>query len=204
MTKTKQIIIKQTETLAWKTLIKHNITKLPVDLFEILSKERIPLYSFTIFEEISTKYHLIKPPSNDGFAVKSRQKTAIFINPTIISPQRIRFTIAHELGHILLGHLNMDTCTQNDDEKEWQANVFASRLLAPPCVLHEMCVTDSQSISRICDISQTAATHKVKQILSLDRINKEYTQSLEERLLCQFHYFIESYNSGDVSIMGNK
>lgn len=44
---------------------------------------------------------------------------------------RIKFTIAHELGHILLGHLDFAKNTP-DMNKELEADTFASNLLAPP------------------------------------------------------------------------
>ena len=78
-----------------------------------------------------------------------------FDPPTILisekgneNPHRKKFTIAHELGHILLGHKNYlkkEYCVENDIDAtglnltnlkdikrlEWQANFFASNLLLP-------------------------------------------------------------------------
>ena len=46
------------------------------------------------------------------------------------SPFRIRFSIMHELGHIMLGHSR--ECAYN----EQQANFFASNILAPRMAIH--------------------------------------------------------------------
>ena len=58
------------------------------------------------------------------------------------SPGRIRFTVGHELGHIILGHVQPGSVTianrdpsPNDDPHETAANQVAARLLAPACVL---------------------------------------------------------------------
>jgi Zn-dependent peptidase ImmA (M78 family) len=70
----------------------------------------------------------------------------IFSDPT--GPSRERFTLAHELGHLLLGHgeylqaenfdvRDIESCETDDLESdmirrlEWQANRFASSLLLP-------------------------------------------------------------------------
>lgn len=61
----------------------------------------------------------------------------IIISTQITNPQRKRFTIAHEIGHVLLGH-EPRTCTEsmlyifNDrNTKEREANTFAAELLLP-------------------------------------------------------------------------
>lgn len=48
---------------------------------------------------------------------------------------RQRFTIAHEIGHLLLGH----TCTSRDDGtyNEKEANAFAAELLVPAFLLKQ-------------------------------------------------------------------
>ncbi len=67
--------------------------------------------------------------TEDGFCVGG-----VLINYNSSSPVvRQRFTVAHELGHILLGHNSnsriIDFNSKNTDEK--LANVFASELLVP-------------------------------------------------------------------------
>ena len=69
---------------------------------------------------------------NDGFCVKVRKQIAIFYDDTR-SPERQRTTVAHELGHVELGHL-MAPCPpckghRCDECREWQADSFALTLL---------------------------------------------------------------------------
>ncbi len=191
MTKSKQRTFHQSELLAWRTLIEHNITELPVDLFQILKNEAIHLHSFTTFRQASTKCRQYdKMLSTDGFAVRSKEKFAIFLNPAVSSIKRQRFTIAHELGHILLGHLSNKTCTQDIiGEKEWQANVFTSRLLAPNYILKEMEIINPRIIAEICDISLLAAAQKTQQLCT-DHL--KHPKGLEYLLLDQFHDFMET------------
>lgn len=87
-----------------------------------------------------------------------------------ISPARIRFGIAHELGHYLLHRDELpDACREADlhlwggRRFEHQANVFASELLLPAAVVRPLCEHDEvlmenvQLLARQFDVSLTAA-----------------------------------------------
>lgn len=67
--------------------------------------------------------------SGDGFSLNLN---LIHYNSTQ-SDTRIRFTIAHELGHILLGHnsVNRSIDFYSKDPNEKLANAFAAELLVP-------------------------------------------------------------------------
>lgn len=78
---------------------------------------------------------------DDSFTIKKRCKFCIFLNDRKPN-NRIRFTTAHELGHIESGHLDTINCLgltmiahyDNDNQNsifENEANSFASNLLAP-------------------------------------------------------------------------
>ncbi len=77
--------------------------------------------------------------SDDGFCMGLDQ---IIYNKT--QPDtRIRFTIAHELGHILLGHNSGYKIVEFDskDPNETLANVFAAELLVPLYLLKRESLT---------------------------------------------------------------
>lgn len=86
-----------------------------VDLFRIIAAmPHVVIYSYSevIYSEVIEKYHwdpeILFSPSDSGFTIieKSQNhiKSIIFYNDH--DPrERIRFTIAHEIGHIVLGHL---------------------------------------------------------------------------------------------------
>ena len=82
------------------------------------------------------------------------------------SRERIRWTIAHEIGHILLGHLvyyeetalNRGGLTKDQyGVLEVEAHWFAEALLAPNFLLHMYDIKDSQDIAFLCDISKESA-----------------------------------------------
>ena len=109
---------------------------------------------------------------------------------------RCRFTVAHELGHIFLGHLLYEnkkyrTFIMNDDT-ESEANVFARDLLAPACVLHELGITAAEDISTLCNISLESATYRAERIKELEKRNAWYIHPLEIKVKKQFEEFIKS------------
>ena len=63
--------------------------------------------------------------SKDAFTVVKNGKHAIFYNEYVTPGNRRRFSMAHEIGHIWLGH------TEQTEENEKAANYFAGYLLAP-------------------------------------------------------------------------
>ncbi|WP_269810148.1 helix-turn-helix domain-containing protein [Kineosporia rhizophila] len=64
----------------------------------------------------------------DGISMSGAGRHPVIIVNEGLSPDRERFTIAHELGHIVL-HQGM--AASADDEVESEANDFAARLLLP-------------------------------------------------------------------------
>ena len=75
---------------------------------------------------------------------------------------RRRFTIAHEIGHLLLGH----TCTGGHDDgshNETEANIFAGELLVPTTFIKKDFAKsqDLQGLSKLYRVSQQTLTIKL-------------------------------------------
>ena len=114
---------KKSRDLAWEVLIQEKVCELPVKITKICKNRGI-----------AVKYWEGLPDDIDGLSTIIKGKPYILLNPNRpISRQR--FTTAHELGHILLGHIgnNMHINREQDNSKpeEQAANSFAARLLAP-------------------------------------------------------------------------
>ena len=109
--------------------------------------------------------------------------------------KRCRFTIAHELGHIFLGHLLINTPQYRtfkiQDNTESEANVFARDLLAPACVLHELKALSAAEISKLCNISLDSATYRAERMRELELRNAWYLHPLERDVRKQFDEFIK-------------
>ncbi len=113
------------DELATKTLQSVDSTVLPVPIEDICKKLGLNVVEFDFPDTFS--------------GVLRKEKMAIGVNknhPTV----RQRFTLAHELGHFLLGHED-DTIDGRSDRPmplEREANSFASRLLIPADAVTKM------------------------------------------------------------------
>lgn len=158
----------QSRDAAWRILIDLKISALPVSVTKIC-------------RELNIEVKLYEPKDdNDGFSYIKHGKAYIFISK-YSSVQRQRFTAAHELGHIILG----------SDEQE--ANVFASRLLAPACVLWGLGVTEAEQIAQLCDISLQAAEFRMKRMKELYARNKFLISPHEQKVYEQFDSYIKKH-----------
>lgn len=168
---------------AWHLLIDFKIQSLPIKVSEICFKLGIKLkYSDELLD-------------SDGYSLFIEDVPYIVIKK-IDNVGRLRFTVAHELGHILLGHVGKYELVNRepssaDNEIEQSANIFASRLLAPACVLWGCNVTSAEQISKLCDISLQAAQFRMQRMQELYQRNKFLTSSLEKVVFHRFKKFIK-------------
>lgn len=73
----------------------------------------------------------IDPRKTPGITFVTRDGTPVILFESSMTPLEIQFTIAHELGHILLGHLNYRKSVKDlyPDFAESEANYFAVAIL---------------------------------------------------------------------------
>lgn len=188
--------------LAWQILINQNISSLPVKISSICRSMGYVVTSYERGHDIIMRMDLSdRTEDNDGFTANG----IIFYNQQC-TVQRIRFTVAHELGHILLhngsGIYNREPA-DNDNPIEHEANIFASRLIMPACVLWALGVQTAEQISQICDVSMPAAEFRMKRLNTLYAREDEYIQThghscflmspLEREVYKQFKEYIDMH-----------
>ena len=170
--------------LSWQVLIRYAVSSLPVSVTNLCRKMQIRI---ALYESKN---------DSDGYSVTINGFPVIFVNMTC-SHRRQRFTAAHELGHILLGHTGMYRLVNREPSKkdnyiEQMANVFASRLLAPSCILHECGLKTAEDVAELCDISLQSAAYRIERMNLLEVRNKFYSSPLERQVLKQFADYIAS------------
>lgn len=161
-----------TRDLAWEILIQNNVCELPVKVIPICKNMDIPVYTYEKSSKIISELQYEKYcENNDGFSFNG----AIYFNDKC-SPQRQRFTIAHELLHVIRheNSLYNQEPSETDDEKETEANIFASRLLAPACVLWGLKVSNYKHIQSLCNVSKTAARFRMERLKLLYEREKHF------------------------------
>ena len=124
---------KEIRNAAWQTLIDFNVRSLPVSISDITDQLGIGLID-------NIKINLLKQDERGATIYVKKQWYIILDESEQVETQR--FTAAHELAHILLGHIltakaKYRTFTKRTEEEQ-AADMFAARLLAPACVLHEI------------------------------------------------------------------
>lgn len=124
-----------------------------------------------------------------GFSFKEDENCCIALNENACGEQRRRFTAAHELAHCVLGHLDNETFSL---QQECDAERFAADLLAPLVVLHRCGVSSAEEIARICGISRQAAKRRLKQLCERDRSGFCANED-ERRTAAIFCEFTESF-----------
>lgn len=89
-------------------------------------------------------------------------------------PWRQRFTIAHELGHLMLGHANdSTTCYRfTGGAEETAANRYAADLLMPLWMLEPLAIkhgADTALLAKIFEVSEEAMNIRISVLTGLRR-----------------------------------
>ncbi len=190
---------------AWEIIIKYEINTLPVSVRALCRRMGICLFNYMEGARLIEKYKLHEYLKNDGFSTIIQNNYVVFYDET--KPvSRIRFTIAHEIGHIVLKHLLYQNIACRHFVTDWNAegavapnpleaaaNIFASRLLAPACVLWKLNIQSAEEIETLCGLSRQAAQVRAQRMERLYLLNRFNQSPLEKKALQQFSGFIEAY-----------
>lgn len=174
---------------SWQCLIDCKINSLPVPISHICE-----LYGGKTVN--NSNVHILRGEQS-GRIIVDGNNFSVVVNDNE-SIQRIRFTIAHELGHYLLGHLGSDITDLNRGYngikpiQETEADMFAARLLAPACVLWEINVQTAEQIATVCNISHEAAKIHAERMEVLRKRGKFLTSPLERQVYQQFENYIQN------------
>ena len=164
---------------AWQCLIETKVNVLPVDLRHILK-----FYGIGVA--------LLDSNTKQAFI----ENNIMYINKNL-SKTRGRFTVAHELGHMLLNHKDLSHAVHNENDnkniEEFQANIFARGLLMPAIVLKELNYITPQDIANICNVSLQSAEYRSQRLKELIQRDKFYTSPLEQQVYNNFKSFVNSF-----------
>ena len=173
------------------------IKELPVNPAKAASALEIKIVSYNSMCEVyETEMRDLYEKSPCGFAFRENNRFVIAINENSCGERRRRFTIAHELGHCVLGHVqNLEEKSALSDFEERRADKFAADFLAPLPVLI-LCTAESpDEIKKLCGISNQAAEIRFNELVKLMR--SRLLLSPENRRLAElFADFIERYRDG--------
>lgn len=168
---------------AWQCLLDFQINSLPVDILKIATEANIHVIKNSLIHDLL--------PGERGKAYFNGWKWIIIyddLQPTVVS----RFTLAHELGHIFLGHhlayikYSEIQEFQNAGKAEKQANAFAQRLLCPACVLWGLNLHTADEIAQHCRVPLDIAQARAQQMKVLYEREKFLTNPMEKAVYNNF------------------
>ena len=182
---------------AWRILLDCGIDRLPVDLNIICRELGVKVLSYQKAARLIEKRNLEWiTKDSDGLTFYADDLPVILYN-SACPPGRVRFTVAHELGHLILMHVTPGVFLVERREllpekqpKEVAANQFAARLLAPACVLWGLDLHTAEEIREVCHISEQAALHRADRMRVLYKRGRFLTSPLERELYQRFEPFI--------------
>lgn len=158
-TKTPNVVLvssdmrKKIKDMVLHLLNECDIHNLPVDLKTILKLNNIYLLN----SKKAIEYGVINFAYNDFDGKNVYINGYRFIVYNLKHPvTRQRWTMAHELGHILLDH------REQSRVNEAEANYFAKELLMPMAVLTNMGVTSVKDVCKVCNVSNDASENRQK------------------------------------------
>lgn len=183
--------------LASQILMMQEEIIFPIDVVKLKIKDKnITITSYQNYADI-TNTSIEKLTQNgvfeDAYFIKRGEQYVIFYNDDIKTSGRKIWSIAHELGHIVLQHENQG------ETEEIEANTFASQLLLPQCVLkkivHSGRNVDSAYLIKMFGLSKSASDSCIR--LVAKKMEKDYPLEYDDIILMKCKDFITSqiYNT---------
>lgn len=174
---------------AWRCLTDFDVRTLPVKLKRAAERAGIRVVR-------DSKVHELRRGER-GASIYLPSGEWVIVYDDTQSTEESRMVIAHEFGHILLGHEykyrdSRFVCEGRKLKSEREADMFAVRILAPACVLHELSVTDAETISKLCCIPRRTAAERARRMMLLESRNAYYKSELERKVRDSFAEYIEA------------
>lgn len=146
------------------------VKSFPVDIYAIITALGYRILTYKEVASDESQLQKMKLISDDAFVI--RKSKVICYNDQVQSEGRIRFSLAHEVGHIVM---------MTDDEDI--ADTFAAALLAPKSIVFARQIRTAKKISEVFKISISSANISV-----IDR-----TMAPTEDMLAMIDYFGERH-----------
>ena len=196
--------INRAQEIARGLLLAHKVSSFPVDVISIIKNTGICIlkkYSKQAIKHNLPFEYFCENFGKDGatlYKAGKKKPYTILYNDLRQPFTRVRWTLAHELGHVILRHseefeetklirngLTDESYKVLDDE----ADAFAAELLSPVIVLIAAGWTSKSDIMTHCLLSNDAAKYRSKSVLGVKKV-KEFYFIHEQRLFKSFYNHI--------------
>lgn len=152
--------------------------KYPIDIIDLAEKMGFSVIPYSFYKDLKNELYKM---SYDGFNWFNEKMNTfnIYYNDDIESNSRINFTIAHEIGHIVLD------CNDNSEESNSLVDFFAAYLLAPVILIIDKNMKTVEEIKNFFGISYEAAENSLKRANSRLNCGFSYTNYEEYIIMSQ-------------------
>ena len=179
-----------TRDSAWKCLLDFHVTSLPVDVLAIARAANVRVVRNSLANRLED--------GEKGKVLTNGHDWIIVYDDTQPVPV-CRFTLAHELGHVFLGHDLKYAKYAGIQEfagkgkSEQQADAFAVRLLCPACILHSLNLTTAEQIADACRVPLDVAARRANRMRELNKRNQFFTSPLEKEVYENFRAYLSDH-----------
>ena len=122
----------------------------PLDIFGLCNAIGVVCVPYFVLDEDDAI--AANAVSEDGFTIWIEGHPIIVYNEGN-KPERIRFTLAHELAHVILDH------GESTSETESEANWFAEYLLAPTALVVRRRINDTEDVMDYFNVGNDCASY---------------------------------------------
>ena len=150
---------KRIEQQALTLINRTDCAAFPIDVYEIAQNRRYNVRHYGNSKNLIQKLNLTEYSYNyPGFSIKCDNKYYIFVEDNLV-PDAERKVIAHEIGHIVLHHLDSRGVFGHSDDAELsckyesEADSFAIYLLAPVPMLAIHKIQTPEDIKKLTTLS---------------------------------------------------
>jgi Zn-dependent peptidase ImmA (M78 family) len=167
--------ISEAVNMACGYLVLTQSGEIPIDPFASIYRQDWELwkYSDIASDHRMSVFGIAKTIGSEYCATVFRDNRYIIVYNDTLSVRGLRYALAHEIGHITLGHfkgqgvikLNFDNDTlffTDNKKEEDEANAFAINFLCPAPLFKYFKLDDPEVIERVFDISPESAQYRVK------------------------------------------
>ena len=189
----------QARDTAWRALLCLETKRLPVDAEALARQMGVEVLPYPDAGE-EPRLSALLQAAGGGKCVSLRIRGAwhIFLRREGLDGSGRRYAVAHELGHLLLSHETYrlapgawafcsrenagDLLEDPESVEDYAADIFAIRLLAPACLLHEMHVDTPASVTRLCGLPPRAAALRAERMELLNQRDAFFSHPLERQV----------------------